>query len=139
MEPFFELFDHTADMGVRVRAASLAGLLKPAADGLYAAIGTLIPTGEPTRATFDLTGDEPSALLRDYLAELLILFERDARFATAIEAAVFEDTRLTATAVMSPVDRDRSALNREVKAITYHELAVRSIRGGYEATVIVDI
>ena len=39
----------------------------------------------------------------------------------------------------SPIDRRLSAYHHEVKAITYHELDILRIPGGYEATVIVDI
>ena len=39
----FEFFDHTADMGVRVWAPTLAELVRPAIDGLYTIIGTLVP------------------------------------------------------------------------------------------------
>ena len=132
MKPSYELFDHTADMGIRVRAATLPELLAPAGDGLYTVIGELVPGGESEPITFDLTGDEPATLLRDYLAELLILFESDGRIAASVEESTFDEHRLT-------VDRKRSILCREVKAITYHELDIRTIPGGHEATFIVDI
>ena len=139
MEACYELFDHTADMGIRIRAASLPGLLAPAGEGLYAVIGTLVAGGESEPVTFDLTGGEPASLLRDYLGELLILFERDARRVTTLAAPVFDEQHLKVTARTANVDQTRSLLLREVKAITYHMLAIRSISGGYEATVIVDI
>ena len=139
MKPFFELFDHTADMGIRVRAASLPELLAPAGEGLYAVIGDLEPgqTAEPL--TVDLTGDDAPVLLRDYLAEILTLFDRDARIVTSIDDAVFTEHRLTATIQTATLDAERSDLHREVKAVTYHGLDVRSIPGGFEATLIVDI
>ncbi len=139
MEPTYEFFDHTADIGFRLRGATLPELLKPARDALYAVIGELVSTNETRTVTFNLAGAEPAMLLRDYLAELLLLFERDARVVTSLEVSVFDEDRLAATAQAALVDRDRSVYHHEVKAITYHELAVRTIPGGYEATVIVDI
>ena len=140
MRPSFEIFDHTADAGIRIVAPTLPGLLKPAGDGLYAVIGEVVPANDaPQLVPFDLTGSEPSLLLRDYLHELLILFERDGRMVTAVEQATFDPGRLTAMVQATPADRDRSAYHREVKAITYHELEIRSVPGGYEAIVIVDI
>ena len=39
----FELFDHTADVGIRVWAATMPELVRPAGAGLYTAIGELAP------------------------------------------------------------------------------------------------
>jgi SHS2 domain-containing protein len=139
VKPSFELFDHTADMGIRVRAGDLAGLLKPAVDGLYAAIGELIPAASPERRRFELRGDGAAYLLRDFLTELLFNFERHSRIVTKIEEAVFTEHQLAATVETYDVDPDASNFAREVKAITYHELDIRAIPGGFEATLIVDI
>jgi len=139
MQPSYEFFDHTADMGIRVRAATMEELLMPAAEGLYAAIGELVAGGYGAPLHLDFQGDDPSVLLRDFLTELLILFERDQRRLVAVENAAFTESRLTVTAKSAPIDQERSAFHREVKAITYHELSIREGPGGYEATFIVDI
>lgn len=139
MQPSYEFFDHTADMGIRVRAATLEGLLMPAAEGLYAAIGELVAGGDEASMQFEFQGDDPSVLLRDFLTELLILFERDQRRLVAVVDAEFTELRLTVTAKTASVDLERSAFHREVKAITYHELNIREVPGGYKATFIVDI
>jgi len=139
VQPSYEFFDHTADMGIRVRAATMAELLMPAAEGLYAAIGELVAASEASLQHFDFQGDDPSILLRDFLTELLILFERDQRRLVEVVDAAFVESRLTVKAKTAPVELERSAFHREVKAITYHELSIRAIAGGYEATFIVDI
>ena len=139
MQPSYEIFDHTADAGIRVFAPTLAKLLAPAGNGLYAVIGELVATDQAELVTLDLAGTEPAVLLRDYLNELLIFFERDARVVTGVDRVSFDGDRLTATIQTAMVDGERSAYHREVKAITYHELGIRSVPGGYEATIIVDI
>ncbi len=149
--PHYELFDHTADMGIRVRAPTLAGLIAPATEGLYAAIGEVVAAdrsierGErasdnvaPAR-TFDLHGDDAELLLRDYLGEVLHIFDVEHRRLIDVQVAEFTPQRLVVTAEARPIDEARSALEREVKAVTYHELAIRPVAGGYEATYIVDI
>ncbi len=139
VEPSFEIFDHTADAGIRVRAATLPGLIEPATRGLYAVIGELAETGEEESARFEQTGSDATELLRDYLAGILLLFERDHRKASTLETPVFDDGRLAVVYRTRSVDSEKSVYYREVKAVTYHELAIRPIPGGYEATVIVDI
>jgi SHS2 domain-containing protein len=139
MRAAFELFDHTADIGIRVRAASLPELVAPAAEGLYAVIGELAVRGEPVRAVWQFTGEDAGVLLRDFLAELLATFDCDRRIVRDPIVTDFTPGRLGVEANAYALDDARSALHREVKAVTYHALAVIEVPGGYEATVIVDI
>jgi SHS2 domain-containing protein len=139
VEPSYEIFDHTADAGLRIRAATPTKLLKPAAEGLYAIIGELVTEGRPSPQPMEFTGSDDSILLRDYLAELLHFFEQDARVATAVDVEAFGEGRLAVTVHLSRIYAARTVYHREVKAITYHELDIRTIPGGCEATVIVDI
>jgi len=139
MDPGFELFDHTADMGVRVRAESREDLVVQAIDGFYATIGDLVGGGEESPFQFQRRGDDDATLLRDFLNELLILFERDKRRIVRVEGVRFSAHELLVVAKSAPIDLGRSDFLREVKAITYHELTIRRIDGGLEATFIVDI
>lgn len=135
----FELFDHTADIGVRVRAATLAELVSPATDGLYAVIGDIATTGRALEQRIELTDDEPAVLLRDYLAELLHAFDHGHRRATDVKVRAFDERRLDVSVALREVDDARSDFEREAKAVTYHELAVRRVEGELELTFIVDI
>lgn len=139
MEARFELFDHTADMGVRVLAPSRAALVAPAVQGLYAVLGQLAAGARSAPLPFAAAGAEAPVLLRDFLAEVLRLFETGRRMVTGTVVEVFDESRLSLTAETAEVDEARSVLEREVKAVTYHELDVRTVPGGYEATFIVDI
>ena len=139
MEPSYELFDHTADIGIRVFAATPAELLHPATEGLYAAVGELVPSGEAETASVDLTGDDEALLLRDYLTEVLMWMECSRRMVVAVGVEEFNARRLAATLETRPIDEERSSLDREVKAITYHQLAIERVANGYRATIIVDI
>lgn len=139
MTPRYELFDHTADIGVRAWAPSLPQLVQPSTDGFYAVIGELATTGEPVAWRFELTGDDPALLLRDYLAEVLHLFDNQQRRLTDIRVRDFTPERLVVAGQARPIDGPRSAFEREAKAVTYHELAIRPIADGFEATYIVDV
>jgi SHS2 domain-containing protein len=138
----FELFDHTADIGVRVFAPTMQELVEPAGRGLYAVIGELKPdpakpAGAP--APLEFAGDDPALLLRDYLAELLRRFDTYQQMATAVEVTNFTRTSLAGAVRFAGIDLDHSDFEREVKAVTYHELNLRSTPSGVEATFIVDI
>lgn len=142
MESGFELFDHTADMGIRVEAKTREALVWPAALGLYAAFGELIACDRDHQAFhFQASAPEDAVLLRDFLAELLILFERDHRILSSITSIHFPAGTLEVSGISAPVDPNESVFLREVKAVTYHGLELREIAGGsgFEAKFIVDI
>ena len=143
MEASFELFDHTADIGIRARAATLPELATVMGGGLYAVIGELLPAqgaaAEARELKIELQHADIAVLLRDYLDELLVLFDRDHRIVTVANVSTFGEGRLVAVLETTLVDHQRSVYQHEVKAITYHELDIRQIFGGFEAAVIVDI
>lgn len=135
----WEFFDHTADLGVRVTADSLPELIRAAGEGLYEVIGQLETHRETHDRPLEFAGDDPAVLLRDYLAELLLYFERDQLVATEVVVAEANEGHIRATARMAAVDPQRSTYHREVKAVTYHQLTLERTENGYEATFIVDI
>jgi SHS2 domain-containing protein len=135
----YEIFEHTADLGLRVTAASLEQLCADAASGLFAVIAGDLDQIRPTvEERFDVAGTDPTWLLSDWLAELHAAFElRRMLFGTfqvSLDAA-----GLHATARGEPYDPALHTLAHEVKAITQHELDVRHDADGWQATVIVDI
>ncbi len=139
MNARFELFDHTADIGLRIFAPTLPGLVAPASEAMYTVIGDLVAGGGDEAFSFDVSGAAPAVLLRDYLARLLLLFELDGRMVPQPRVIVFGDCRLAVEGNSCLVDEGKSVYHREVKAITYHELEISKIPGGYRATLIVDI
>lgn len=135
----FENFDHTADLGLRVRAADLATLFAEAAEALFAAIVADPATIQPREATtFAVPGTDPDDLLFDWLRAVLFQFDGEHRLFRRFEVTVNADG-LTATAWGEPLDRARHELDHEVKAITYHGLKVERTPDGWLAEVIVDI
>ncbi len=139
MAAMHELFEHTADLGLRVTAADLNTLFGEAAECLFSAIVEDVASIRPTTAaTIELVGDDRDFLLFDWLRELLTRFDLEQVLYSRFDVQVRPDG-LTATVWGEPLDRERHALSHEVKAITYHELKVVETAGGWLAEVIVDI
>jgi SHS2 domain-containing protein len=135
----FETFEHTADLGLRIRAADLDTLFAEAAQGLFSIVVEDLATVRPTQAVeVRLQGDEPDLLLFDWLKELLYHFDAEHLLFGKFAVTVRPDG-LTATAWGEPLDRERHVLEHEVKAITYHGLCLQPVEGGWEGEVIVDI
>jgi SHS2 domain-containing protein len=135
----FEHFEHTADLGLRVRAATLEELLAEAARGLLVMFVANPDAVRPLQTrTISLTADDPSYLLFDWLTELLYAFETDKVLLAEFDLQL-NGNQLTATCRGEPMDPARHQMEHEVKAITYHGLRVEETAEGWEAEVIVDI
>ena len=135
----FTVFEHTADLGVRVEAASLPDALADAAAGLFAVIaGDLAQIRPIVAETFTVPGSDPTWLLYDFLGELHAAFEIRRMLFREFEVTITGDG-LEATARGERYDPARHVLAHEVKAITQHELAVNRGPDRCTATYIVDI
>lgn len=137
----FEHFDHTADLGLRVRANSLEALLADAAQGLLAMHVANPESIRPVvTKTIELSADDPSFLLFDWLSELLFAFESDKLLLAEFTIRLTSPYCLTADCRGEPMDASRHQMDHEVKAITYHGLTVEELPdGSWFAELIVDI
>jgi SHS2 domain-containing protein len=135
----YETFEHTADLGLRGRAASLNELFADAGRALFSVIVANPDAVRPVRElSFANRGTRRDDLLFDWLAELLYTFDTARVLLSDFSVDVREDG-LAATARGEPFDPDRHELDMEVKAITYHGLKVERDGDGWLAEVIVDI
>ncbi len=134
----YETFEHTADLGLRIRADDLRGLFEEAARGLFSVIVTNLGDVRPVdEVAFKIEGTEHDELLRDWLAELLYAFHGRHLLLAQFDVRL-DQAGLTATARGEPVDLDRHEIDAELKAVTYHGLKVEQQQDGWLAEVIVD-
>jgi SHS2 domain-containing protein len=135
----FETFDHTADIGLRVSATTLAELFVEAARGLTSLLVENIDDVRPVVSeTMQLAGTEIDYLLFDWLNELLFRFESRGLLFCNFDVRL-DKQGLEATAHGEPCDRSRHRLAHEVKAITYHGLVVEQTPSGWQAEFVLDI
>jgi SHS2 domain-containing protein len=135
----YELFEHTADLGLRARAGDLNTLFAEAAEALFSIITEDLAAVQP-REQLDvrLEAEEREYLLFDWLRALLYDFDTKHRLFSRFEVYL-DEGGLTGKAWGEPLDPARHALDHEVKAITYHGLRVERANDGWLAEVIVDI
>lgn len=135
----YEFFEHTADIGLRVRAPTLEALFADAARGLTAILVENPAAVQPEQSwTFSVEADGLDNLLHDWLDELLFAFH--ARHMVCAEFDVrLSAGRLDAVVRGEAIDRTRHEIGVEIKAITYHGLTVRQDAEGWLAELIVDI
>jgi len=139
----YEIFEHTADLGIRVRAGSLNQLFVDAARGLFSVmVANLDAVRTVQHVSFNLKGDNLEGLWHDWLAELLYAFHGRRLLLAEFQVEIGEEAEnlaLTATARGEPIDLGRHEIDVEVKAITWHGLKVEQQADGWLAEVIVDV
>jgi SHS2 domain-containing protein len=134
-----ELFEHTADLGLRAAAPTLDALFAEMAECLVSAMVEDPASVRPAqKVRVEVAGTNRDFLLFDWLKDLLLRFDEDHLLFSSFDVKV-TDSGLSATAWGEPYDPARHVLAHEVKAITYHELKVEKTAGGWLAEVIVDI
>jgi SHS2 domain-containing protein len=136
-----EHFEHTADVGFRVRGDDLADLFRAAAEGLFDYIVVnRDEVREAERETISLRSGSAEDLLVDWLNELIFRLETSHRLYTRFEIQLADDgNALEATIAGEPIDHARHVLDHEVKAVTYHEASLQREGAGWIAELILDI
>ncbi|WP_424015845.1 archease [Halorubrum xinjiangense] len=149
----YELRDHTADVAVEATADTLSALFAAVADGLAAASAESVPETGGDRFELDVAAESREALLFDYLDRLI--YERDVRLVlpadhrcSVVEPgkgdsgededadADADQWRLTASARGVPLD---AVAAREIKAVTYSEMALERRDDEWYAYVVFDV
>ncbi len=131
-----EFFDHTSEIGLRIRAPSFAAIIGEATRGL----AELQLGGQPAPLDgswrgMDVESTDREALLVDWLNELIFYAETERWVAVEVDVETAGDTKVAARVRGIPV-AEAPAL---VKAVTHHRLSVRQESGGLVAEVVLDV
>ena len=130
----FQERPHTADWALDVWAPDLIGLLQQAARGLYALMHARLQADLRESYRFEIAAPDRETLLVTFLAELLYFTQRDAVAFDRFDLT-YDGERLIAEVEGAPIE----SVAKEVKAVTYHNLAVRETERGLEATIVFDV
>ncbi len=131
----FEEVEHTADWALRAQGANLEELLANAAGGMLALIGAEPGPGDPKAWPVELQASDSEALLVTWLEELLYRMETQRVTFGSMKIRVGPGLRLAAEIEELPLGR----LGRQIKAVTYHNLAVEKSPEGLTATLVFDV
>ncbi|MHC4948623.1 MAG: archease [Planctomycetota bacterium] len=135
----FTTFDHTADVGVRLEAGSLAALLEQAGHALLSLLVENPADVRPVESVeIRLEGTDPEMLLFDWLGELLFTYDTTRLLLSRFDVTL-DERGLVATARGERQDDRRHHPRYEVKAVTYHGLAAGAADGRWTGRVILDI
>lgn len=133
--PFSGFFDvpHMADIAIEVLASNLSELFINAAQGLYHILGIRTGTGEPEKLRLYIEEPDNESLLVSFLNELLYYAEQK-KIANEFKLTI-SDHKLEAVLQMIPL----VSIEKEVKAVTYNEMAIKKNPHGFETRIVFDI
>lgn len=117
----------------------LAELFKNAARGMFAIMASVDRVGAGEEVSVEVCADDLENLLVNWLSELLYLSASKGMLFRRVDIVKIERGRVEGRAFGEPIDQVRHELYGEIKAVTYHELKVEEIEGGWIATVLFDI
>ena len=135
----FEVFEHTADIGVRVFGGSYAELLKNAALAMFSLIaetGSVRPVEEIVFEAGAETGEE---LLIKMLSEILYLHQARKMVFSEAEIELMDGFRLKGRLKGEKIDPGRHELGLDIKAATYHNLKIQRVNDRFMAEIVFDI
>jgi SHS2 domain-containing protein len=120
----FEVFDHTADVGLRAWGPGLAAAFAQAARGVFSLLVPLEAVHEQTARELRVEAGDPESLLVAWIDELLFVFETERLVFARFEVRLGEAGVLLATAHGEAFDPVRHRGGVVVKAATYHQIQV---------------
>lgn len=138
MEPF-RVLEHTADVGFEAFGATREEVFANAARALQNLSVDLDLVEPRDSVRIAVEGENPAELLVNWLSQILYLFDADGWVFRDFSIRRLEDTALEGTANGEKFDRARHHVKLQVKAITYHQLALEQTPQGWRAQVYVDI
>jgi SHS2 domain-containing protein len=130
----WQLIEHTGDIGVVARSATLEGLFADCARAMFSILTENASPAPSGRETFPVAGDDPPEELRDFLSELLYRFSAERKL-----YGTFTPGKGSVEAAWEPYDPARHPLRTEIKAVTWHQLEAVREGHGWSARVIFDL
>jgi SHS2 domain-containing protein len=139
VEKAFDIIDHTADIGIISYGADLKMVFSNAALGLFSLITDLNIIDENIQRQVQISSQDRESLLVDWLNELIYLFDTERVVFSRFEFDTFSEVKLTARCFGNSINPKQQTIKREVKAATYHMLAINKEDDHYKAQIIFDI
>jgi SHS2 domain-containing protein len=135
----FRILEHTADVGFEAFGSTRAEVFANAARALMNLVVDLDSIKLQGEVTLQIRGPDPESLLVNWLSEILFLHDAEWWIFGDFEVESLQDDSLSARARGEKFQRPRHQIKLQVKAITYHQLALERTPQGWRAQVYVDI
>lgn len=131
----FEEVDHTADWSLRVWGADLEELLSQAAKGMLHLLNAKPEGDQGTWLSIDIEARDAEELLVSWLEELLFLHETQQVTFVDFDFQSVGEKHLSASAKSAPSHRP----DKQIKAVTFHNMDIIEKNGNLETEIVFDV
>ena len=135
----YTVIEHTADIGIEVRAKTLEELFARAAFALFDIQMAADRIRPDESFDVEVHGSDRVDLLVAWLSELQYRFETTRRVFSTFDVHEATETSVKATCRGERYTRRRHGSRALIKAVTYHQAAVEQEPGGWFARMIFDV
>lgn len=135
----YELMDHTADLGLRIFGKNHCELFQNAGYALFDVITDISQVSPRKKRSFQLQRDSIEELLVEWLNALLYVFDTELFLFGSFLVSRIDNSRLIAEAEGECLNPAVHTIKTGIKAVTYHNLKIYKNKGGWQATVVLDI
>lgn len=135
----YDVFEHTADVGIQVYGETLKDLFAHGGFALFDFMLDLSSVGQHVSEDITLECFDREELFVRWLSELLFLFEAKGLVLKYFDVHFVRGGRLRATVGGEKFVPGHHQIFNQVKAITYHQVQVRKEKDIWIARVILDL
>ncbi len=135
----YRIIDHTADFGLQVFASDLKILF---ADAAYAMIDQITDVNRLKGLNeyhIHVTGSDWPDLMVNWLREVLYLWTGEEKLVKKARILSLSEYELSANVTYDTYEPDYHIIKNEIKAVTYHQIQVKSVPDGWETQIIFDV
>ncbi len=135
----YHLIDHTADFGIHVSGTNSKDLFANAVEALFDVITEIDSLTGHDSCHMEISGDDWSDLMVNWLREILYLWNGREMLVKSVQILSLSENKISAKIYFDAYIPDRHSIKTEIKAVTYHQIQVKSSPSGWKAQIIFDI
>ena len=139
MKKTYRLIDHTADFGLQVFGSDSQELFSNAALALFDVITDMDVLEGRNSCNITASGEDWPDLMINWLREVLYLWNGKEMLVKSVQILSLSENNISAKIYFDAYMPDRHIIKTEIKAVTYHQIQVKSSPSGWKAQIIFDI
>jgi len=139
MEQRYRQLDHTADVAFEIKGNTLKDLFENAAYALYDFMFSKEKVFPEIAMDVEITGIDTEDLLIRWLNELIFISEMDEMVFSEFHIEQLRDNHIAANVSGERYKPDKHGGCNQVKAATYHNIAIQKDGDGFKTTIVLDV
>jgi len=139
MKSFYHIIDHTADLGIAVKADSVNQLFEHAALAFCDILCDIDTIKPKITRIIEIKKENLEELLQGFLSDLLFYFETELELYSKVTIKELTSKKLTAHLQGEKINLNNHKIKTGIKAVTFHQLKIEIINNKWQTTIIFDV